>query len=229
MASHQEAVAEAQASAGCAVEDSTVVASEEATATTPDGHAVDAADPSTSVAPPTADAAATAPAAPAAPPTADPTASGEKPADTADARATAPAPLTRKQTEALEPATDEDITLPSSTSTGPALNINLMLTTGAKHPYKIDEKYLTNRGAKSSAKGGSGEFDPKSLTGYKLKELIWTDWRREWEPRPASPSSIRLITMGKMIDDKKTLNGEYRPAIALLAGRRGVGRAAMGC
>ena len=80
-----------------------------------------------------------------------------------------------------------------------------MLTTGARHPYKIDEKYLRNR--KVEALGPDGTFDPRELSGYKLKELIWTDWRSEWEPRPASPSSIRLIILGRLLDDKASLKG----------------------
>ncbi|KAK4543538.1 hypothetical protein LTR36_005433 [Oleoguttula mirabilis] len=114
----------------------------------------------------------------------------------------APAPLTRKQTEALGPATEAPIAPPAST--GPVLSITLMLTTGARHPYKIDEKYLRNRNCQALASDGT--FDPRELNGYKLKELIWTDWRNEWEPRPAAPSSIRLIIWGKMLDDKKMLS-----------------------
>lgn len=82
-----------------------------------------------------------------------------------------------------------------------------MLTTGARHPYKIDEKYLSSR--KVSSLTAEGVFDPRCLSGYQLKELIWTDWRQEdWEERPASPSSIRLILMGRMIEDKGVLRGE---------------------
>lgn len=114
-----------------------------------------------------------------------------------------PAPTGRKQSEALGPATESPISPPAAT--GPALSITLMLITGARHPYKIDEKYLTARDTVARAPDGS--FDPRQISGYKLKELIWTDWRGEWEPRPAAPSSIRLINMGQMVDDKKTLNG----------------------
>ncbi|KAK0259780.1 hypothetical protein LTS09_005622 [Friedmanniomyces endolithicus] len=128
------------------------------------------------------------------------------PLDPASAVASFPIPLTRQQTEALGPATETDLFAPAASAAGPALNISLMLTTGAKHPYKIDEKYLTNRNAVAKSAKADGVFDPMAITGYKLKELIWTDWRKEWEPRPASPSAIRLITMGKMVDDQKTLN-----------------------
>lgn len=114
--------------------------------------------------------------------------------------------LTRKDTERLGPATEAPITH-TQTNSGPILSISLMLTTGARHPYKIDEKYLRNR--KVEAKGSDGEFDPREISGYQLKELIWTDWRNEWDPRPVSPSSIRLILMGRMIDDKMMLKGTF--------------------
>jgi len=37
---------------------------------------------------------------------------------------------------------------------------------------------------------------------YTLKELILREWREEWEAQPSSPSSIRLIFFGKLLDDK---------------------------
>lgn len=51
----------------------------------------------------------------------------------------------------------------------------------------------------------SGQKDPFSISIYKLKELILREWRDEWENKPASPSSIRLIFFGKMLDDKEQL------------------------
>lgn len=47
--------------------------------------------------------------------------------------------------------------------------------------------------------------DPFNLSVYKLKELILREWRDEWETKPASPSSIRLISFGKLLDDKGVL------------------------
>lgn len=125
-------------------------------------------------------------------------------------------PLTRKETEALGPATEGPIAPP----TGPALSITLMLTTGARHPYRIDEKYLRNRKVEASTlQSEEGEFDPRELSGYKLKELIWTDWRSEWEPRPASPSSIRLIILGRLIEDKAVLKGMWKAHSTMLSSR----------
>lgn len=77
--------------------------------------------------------------------------------------------------------------------------ITLLLTTGARHPYKIDERYLKKRNVVVD------DMDPYNISVYTLKELIWRDWREEWEPRPSSPSSIRLIHFGRMLDDKAPL------------------------
>jgi hypothetical protein len=33
-------------------------------------------------------------------------------------------------------------------------------------------------------------------------------WLAEWEPRPTSPGSIRLIHFGRMLDDKVPLKGK---------------------
>ncbi len=121
-------------------------------------------------------------------------------------------PLHRTQTEALGPATESPIAPPTPAAAvdrGPTLSITLMLTTGARHPYKIDEKYLRNRKVELPT---TAAFDPRDISGYKLKELIWTDWRSEWEPRPATPSAIRLILMGRFVEDKSALRGKICPS-----------------
>lgn len=109
-----------------------------------------------------------------------------------------PADLTRSETEAIGPSTDTPAADPDN-SNGPVVVIMLLLTTGARHPYKIDEKYLKKRNVTVE------EMDPYNISVYTLKELIWRDWREEWEPRPTSPSSIRLIHFGRMLDDKSPL------------------------
>ncbi|OCK86429.1 ubiquitin-like protein [Lepidopterella palustris CBS 459.81] len=114
---------------------------------------------------------------------------------------TAPTPapaLNRAESEAIGPSTDTPAIKPD-TSNGPVVVITLLLTSGARHPYKIDEKYLKKRNVNVEA------MDPFNISVYTLKELIWRDWREEWEPRPTSPSSIRLIHFGRMLDDKAPL------------------------
>lgn len=94
---------------------------------------------------------------------------------------------------------------PNSTE-APVCNITLLLPTGARHPYKIDEKYLSKRGVDiPETVAGTGQPDPFSISVYKVKELILREWREEWEGKPASPTSIRLIHFGKLLDDKESL------------------------
>ncbi|KAG9247083.1 hypothetical protein BJ878DRAFT_494386 [Calycina marina] len=103
---------------------------------------------------------------------------------------------------------DEIVATPISANpeSGPALVIALLLPgTGARHPYKIDEKYLTKRNVAVPDMTEDGKKDPMSISIYTLKELILREWRDEWETAPSSPSSIRLITFGRLLDDKTAL------------------------
>lgn len=54
---------------------------------------------------------------------------------------------------------------------GPELVITLLLTTGARHPFKIDGKYLRGRSVNVE------NDDPFNMSVYTLKELIWREWR----------------------------------------------------
>ena len=114
---------------------------------------------------------------------------------------------------AMEKDKDEDDSLqiqPSgqtntSLSDANVCNITLLLPTGARHPYRIDEKYLSKRNVEIPENDDAGKKDPFSISVYKLKELILREWREEWDGKPASPSSIRLIHFGKLLDDKEQL------------------------
>ncbi|KAF2869740.1 ubiquitin-related domain-containing protein [Massariosphaeria phaeospora] len=133
------------------------------------------------------------------PPNAPPLQSAATPtAPAAPAASSKPADLTRSETEAIGPSTDTPAANPDN-SNGPVVVIMLLLTTGARHPYKIDERYLKKRSMIVE------NMDPYNISVYNLKELIWRDWRDEWEPRPTTPTSIRLIHFGRMLDDKSPL------------------------
>ena len=91
-----------------------------------------------------------------------------------------PALVRQETVEAIGPSTDLPTPMlptgDSTTHSGPVIIINLLLTsTGTRHPYKIDEKYLAKRGV--AAEGEHGAFDPFVISVYTLKELIWRDWR----------------------------------------------------
>jgi hypothetical protein len=66
--------------------------------------------------------------------------------------------------------------------------------------------------------------DPYNITVYQLKQLIWNDWRsgnydltdttqtlliawKEWQDRPSSPTYIRLIFFGSLLNDTTPLKG----------------------
>ncbi|KAL8749656.1 MAG: hypothetical protein Q9199_007550 [Rusavskia elegans] len=116
--------------------------------------------------------------------------------------AAAPYPLTHEKTgPAIGPSLDKPAPLPQeSEALGPSLLITLLLITGARHPYKIDEKYLKKRNVNIDGN------NPINMSVYTLKELIWREWRDDWEMRPSSPSAIRLIYYGKMLEDKSRLH-----------------------
>lgn len=92
-------------------------------------------------------------------------------------------------------------------SDNPTCIITLLLTSGARHPYKLDEKYLTKRNVNVPGVTEAGKKDPFSISVYTLKELILREWREEWEAKPTSPGSIRLIHFGRLLDDKTPLKG----------------------
>lgn len=123
----------------------------------------------------------------------------------------------------LPPATAADSIVPATSPASPVagdkevpvLVITLLLTSGARHPYKIDERYLTKRNVTIPGTTESGKKDPFSISVYTLKELILREWREEWEAQPSSPSSIRLIYFGRLLDDKAVLKGMLGVSMSL--------------
>ncbi|KFH43175.1 hypothetical protein ACRE_060560 [Hapsidospora chrysogenum ATCC 11550] len=105
------------------------------------------------------------------------------------------------------PSQDDKITPPDDV--GPVCSINLLLSNNSRHPYRITSKYLARRGVPIPDKTENGDPDPFSISVYTLKELILREWRNDWETAPTSPSSIRLIHFGKLLDDKEPLKS-YR-------------------
>ncbi|KAL9580614.1 MAG: hypothetical protein Q9203_006232 [Teloschistes exilis] len=119
-------------------------------------------------------------------------------------------PLTREKTgPAIGPSSDKPAPMPQEPEiTGQTLMITILLITGARHPFKIDERYLKKRNV---AIDGDNPFN---MSVYTLKELIWREWRDDWEIRPSSPSAIRLIFYGKMLEDKSRLHDcRFEPSL----------------
>lgn len=79
------------------------------------------------------------------------------------------------------------------------VHLTLLLIIGARHPFNLDEKYLVKR------KINVEDMDPLNLRIQQLRELIHTEWRDDFEPRPHTPTLIRLIYMGMVLEDDKLL------------------------
>lgn len=54
---------------------------------------------------------------------------------------------------------------------GPSVTITLLLTSGARHPFKINGRYLRKRAIDVP------DYDPFKMSVYTLKELILREWR----------------------------------------------------
>lgn len=117
----------------------------------------------------------------------------------------APPPPTKEPQDVIGPAADGVRSFVGNGADGPICNITLLLTSGSRHPYRIDSKYLARRNVEIPDKTENDQPDPFSISVYTLKELILREWRSDWEAKPASPSSIRLIHFGKLLDDKEQL------------------------
>lgn len=138
--------------------------------------------------------------------------SSDKPEDKSASAASA-VPTRKDRSDsimAIGPAQDEIKAMtPGGIDDGPVCQITLLFTsTGTRHPYKIDAKYLNRRNVPMPDQTESGLPDPFSISMYTLKELILREWRTDWETKPSSPSSIRLIYFGKLLDDKEQLKSE---------------------
>ena len=129
-----------------------------------------------------------------------------------DKGAETPASTTKARSDsimAIGPAQDDIRAVDGSQGDGgPVCNITLLLTSGSRHPYKIDGRYLSRRNVPVPDQTDDGHPDPFSISIYTLKELILREWRSDWEAKPASPSSIRLIHFGKLLDDKEQLKSK---------------------
>ena len=109
-------------------------------------------------------------------------------------------PLTREKTApAIGPSLEKPAPLPQeSEMIGPSLLITLLLITGARHPYKIDEKYLRKRNV--TVEGNN----PFNMSVYTLKELIWREWRdgeqdapeKAW-PKPKTDRLADSLQIGR--------------------------------
>lgn len=87
-----------------------------------------------------------------------------------------PPPAAEDEEDIADGKTDAP-TAPAAIVPGAAVHITLLLTTGARHPFTIDQKYLKRRNVGSGGAEMQEETDPFGISVYTMKELIWKDWR----------------------------------------------------
>lgn len=115
------------------------------------------------------------------------------------APSTAHSPLDRTVSTAIGPSSDQPMPVPKDTElTGPTLMITLLLTNGARHPFKLDAKYLSKRNVKAT------DDDPFNLSVYTLKELILREWRE---------GMFHDHTVAYVIANTRSQNGRQSPQV----------------
>ncbi|EEP75859.1 conserved hypothetical protein [Uncinocarpus reesii 1704] len=111
----------------------------------------------------------------------------------------------------LSPAIGPSSDLPSPSpkdfeNAGASLVITLLLTTGARHPFKIDGKYLRKREVNVP------DNDPFAMSVYTLKELIWREWRSDSKFNRDTPNVVHMTVKPQDIveeEDAKATKGHY--------------------
>ncbi|KAL8999259.1 MAG: hypothetical protein Q9188_005919 [Gyalolechia gomerana] len=119
----------------------------------------------------------------------------------------APYPLTRERTgPAIGPPLEKPMTnFQEGDSGGISLSITLLLISGARHPFKIDERYMKKRNVEVDRN------NPVNMSVYTLKELIWQEWRDGGHSTiPSRSASRKLLT--------KRMPRWQRPAAEIVTG-----------
>ncbi|EPS45620.1 hypothetical protein H072_378 [Dactylellina haptotyla CBS 200.50] len=83
--------------------------------------------------------------------------------------------------------------------TTPGIVITLLILSGARSTFTLNPGYLTRHNVPDT--------EPLQMTVYNLKECVWRDWKEEElnTKQPASPHLIRLISLGRLLEDKSLL------------------------
>ncbi|KAF8954899.1 ubiquitin-related domain-containing protein [Flammula alnicola] len=69
-----------------------------------------------------------------------------------------------------------------------------------------------------SGKRRTMSFEPDTTVG-RVKELVWNSWPADWQDdRPPAPSYLRVLYLGRMLQDDETLNREFFALLAFYFG-----------
>jgi hypothetical protein len=106
---------------------------------------------------------------------------------TASSRKTADAEETEERTDEPEATKEEQ----------PAIKITLLLISGQRQVVPINADFL--------AKNEQSVEDAGQVTIGTLRGSLFNDWQESWGNPPANATNIRLIHLGKILEDDQTL------------------------
>lgn len=90
--------------------------------------------------------------------------------------------------------------VPAPPARAKSLSITLLLISGVRYPFTINSEYMSRHNIQVE------DQDPMQMGVFALKECIWKEWRdEEWNVKPASANFIRLIHLGRLLDDRQQL------------------------
>ncbi|KAK6363428.1 hypothetical protein TWF730_000859 [Orbilia blumenaviensis] len=100
-------------------------------------------------------------------------------------------------TSSISAAIPESSSQPEDTT--PGIVITLLILSGARSTFTLNPGYIKRHNVPHE--------DAMMMTVYNLKECIWRDWKEEelMTKQPASPHLIRLILLGRLLEDKSLL------------------------
>lgn len=94
----------------------------------------------------------------------------------------------------------DPVSSPSVPVASVPIHITLLLVSGLRVPLTVDTDFISSHELPSDP--------PHSLLIGSVKSALFTDWKEEWGIAPVSPTNIRFIHYGKVLDDSQTLQGK---------------------
>ncbi|KAK9461013.1 uncharacterized protein V1516DRAFT_674749 [Lipomyces oligophaga] len=77
------------------------------------------------------------------------------------------------------------------------LYLSLLPLSGVRVALSLDQDYITKHGIRAPG--------PDAMTVLDLKECLLADWSLDWGDFPGDTDHIRLIYLGRLLDDKDSL------------------------
>jgi hypothetical protein len=81
-----------------------------------------------------------------------------------------------------------------------AIDLTLLLISGLRVSLTLDDHYITTHSLPFR--------EPKLITVGGLKQCLFDSWQEDWGVTPTSVANIRLIHLGKVLEEAQTLDGK---------------------